>query len=66
MDLLNTYLDLARQREENLAREASEARNQRRTREFRSTHGEKGSSPLGKSLRRTALSLTKLMGRFPY
>ena len=66
MELLDTYLDLARQREKDLAREASEARNQRRTRGFRSTHGEKGSSPLGDSLKRTALSLTKLMGRFPY
>ena len=66
MDLLDTYLYLARQREKDLAREASEARNQRRTRGCRSTHGEKGSSPLGNSLRRTALSLTKLMGRFPY
>jgi hypothetical protein len=66
MDLLDTYLDLARQREKDLAREASDARDRRRTRESRSTHGEKVSSPLGKSLRRTALSLTKLMGRFPY
>jgi hypothetical protein len=66
MDLLDTYLDLARQREKDLAREASEARDRHHTREFRSTHGEKGSSPLGNSLRRTALSLTKLMGRLPY
>jgi hypothetical protein len=66
MELLDTYLDLARQREKDLAREASEARDQRRTRGCRSTHGEKGSSPLGNPLRRTALSLTKLMGRFPY
>jgi hypothetical protein len=66
MGLLNTYLDLARQREKDLAREASEARDRRRTREFRSTNGKKGSSPLGNSLRRTALSLTKLIGRFPY
>jgi hypothetical protein len=66
MDLLDTYLDLARQREKDLAREASEERDRHRTRESRSTHGEKASSPLGKSLRRTALSLTKLMGRFPY
>ena len=56
MDLLDTYLDLARQREKDLAREASEARDRHRTREFRSTHGEKGSSPLGNSLRRIALS----------
>ena len=66
MDLLDTYLDLARQREKDLAREASEARDRRRTRESRSTHSEKGSSPPGKSLRRTALSLTKLVGRFPF
>jgi hypothetical protein len=66
MDLLDTYLDLARQREKDLAREACEARVRHRTREFRSTHGEKGSSPLGNSLRRIALSLTKLMGRLPY
>jgi hypothetical protein len=66
MDLLDTYLDLARQREKNLAQEASEVRDRRRAREPRSTHSEKGSSPRGKSLRRTALSLTKLIGRFPY
>jgi hypothetical protein len=66
MELLDAYLDLARQREKDLAREAIEARNQRRTRGCRSTHGEKGSSPLGNPLRRTALSLAKLMGRFPY
>jgi hypothetical protein len=66
MDLLDTYLDLARQREKDLAREASEVRDRRRTRESRSTHSEKGASPLEKSLRRTALCLTKLMGRFPY
>jgi len=66
MGLLGTYLDLARQREKDLAREASEARNQGRTRVCRSTQGEMGSSPLGNSLRRTALSLTNLMGRFPY
>lgn len=66
MDLLDTYLDLARQREKDLAQEASEVRDRRRTRESRSTHSEKGSSPRGKSLRRTALSLTKLIGRFPY
>jgi hypothetical protein len=66
MDLLDTYLYLARQREKDLAREASEARDRHRTRESRLTHGEKGSSPLGQPLRRTALSLTKLMGTFPY
>jgi hypothetical protein len=66
MDFLDTYLDLARQREKDLAQEAREARDRRRTRESRSTHSEKGSSPLGNSLRRTALSLTKLMGRFPF
>jgi hypothetical protein len=66
MDLLDTYLDLARQREKDLAREASEARDRHRTRELRSTHGENGSSPLGISLGRIALSLTKLTGRLPY
>jgi len=59
MDLLDTYLDLARQREKELAREASEARDRHRTREFRSTHSEKGTSPLGNSLKRIAVSLTK-------
>jgi hypothetical protein len=66
MDFLDTYLDFARQREKDLAQEAREARDRRRTRESRSTHSEKGSSPLGYSLRLTALSLTKLMGRFPF
>jgi hypothetical protein len=66
MDLVDRYLDLACQREKELAREASEAGDQRRTRKCRSAHGEKGSLQPGKSLCRTALYLTKLMGKFPY
>ena len=49
-----------------LALVARQARDRRRTQGTPSTHGEKNSSPLGESLKRTALSLTKLMGRFPY
>jgi hypothetical protein len=66
MDFLDTYLDLARRREMDLAREAREARDRRRTHGTPSTRGEKSSSPLGDPLRRTALSLAKLMGTFPY
>jgi hypothetical protein len=63
MHLTNKYLLLARQNQKELLQEAE---NQRRTREARSNHGEKSWLPLGKSLRRTASSLTKLMGTFPY
>jgi hypothetical protein len=63
MHLTNKFLLLARQNQKELLQEAE---NQRRTREAHSNHGEKRWLPQGKSLRRTALSLTKLMGKFPY
>jgi hypothetical protein len=63
MHLTNKFLLLARQNQKELLQEAE---NQRRTREAHSNYGEKGWLPQGKSLRRTALSLTKLMGKFPY
>jgi hypothetical protein len=67
MDFLDTYLD-ARQREMDLARVAREARERRRrrTQGSRLTDGENNSSPLGDSLKRSALSLTRVMGTFPY
>jgi hypothetical protein len=63
MHLTNKFLLLARQNQKELLQEAE---NQRRTREAHSNRGEKRWLPQGKSLRRTALSLTKLMGKFPY
>ena len=63
MHLTNKYLFQARQHQEEWLQEAE---NPHRTRELRSDHGNKGTPPLGKFLRRTARSLTKLVGRFPY